>query len=111
MSIIFRLAGNKEYNEGRVPAHNQAIDEYFGPFKDHDAVQIARGLRYLDGVSHDAPMSLAEHVKDVESLAEVVPLKRCGALLPTPNSRSFSSRSNPSTKSLTAGSALSSNPH
>ncbi len=73
MSILFRLAGNPEYTQGRVPAYLEAIDRYFGPYRDHDAVRLARQLRQSDGVSFDAVMNLAVHVKDIESLAERVP--------------------------------------
>ncbi len=38
MSIIFRLAGNAEYNQGRIPAYIKDIDEYFGKYKNHPAV-------------------------------------------------------------------------
>jgi len=73
MSIIFRLAGNSEYNQGGVPAYNAAIDGWFGPFKDHETVRLARSLREHDGVSYDAVMSMAIQVKDVETLAERIP--------------------------------------
>ncbi len=74
MSIIFRLAGNSEYNEGEIPAYNAAIDRWFAPFKDHEAVRLAHHLRQTDGVAYDAPMSLAISVKDVATLAERTPL-------------------------------------
>jgi hypothetical protein len=73
MSIIFRLAGNNEYSQGRVPAYNQAIDRHFGPFRDHAAVQLARELHQHDGVSFDAVANMAVQVKDVETLAERIP--------------------------------------
>ena len=74
MSILFRLAGNPEYTEGRVPGYLQAIDRHFGPHREHEAVRLARQLRQSDGVSFDAVMDMAVHVSDVESLAERVPL-------------------------------------
>lgn len=73
LSIIFKLAGNPEYNQGRVPAYNQAIDEWFAPHRDHEVVRLARQLRQTRGISYDAVMSMAIHVKDVETLAERVP--------------------------------------
>jgi hypothetical protein len=73
MSILFRLAGNPEYMQGRVPAYVEAIDRHFGPYRDHEAVRLARRLRDADGVGFDAVMNMAVHVKDVESLAERVP--------------------------------------
>jgi hypothetical protein len=44
MSILFRLAGNQEYNGCRVPLYDQAIDRYFAPYRDHEAVRLARAL-------------------------------------------------------------------
>lgn len=73
MSIIFRLAGNNEYNQGRVPAYNAAITRWFEPFKDHEAVRLARSLAAQNGVSYDAVMSMAIQVKDIQTLAERVP--------------------------------------
>src|ERR1039457_1974980 len=55
MSILFRLAGNQEYRQCRVPAYDQAIDKYFAPFRNHDAVHLAHSL----AIGFDAPMKLA----------------------------------------------------
>jgi hypothetical protein len=74
MSIIFRLAGNTEYNQGRVPVYNTAIDKWFTPFKDHEAVKLARQFRDRYGVGYDAPMGMAMYVKDVQTLEERIPL-------------------------------------
>jgi len=76
MSIIFRLAGNNEYTQGRVPAYSAAIDRHFAGFRDHDVIRLARELRNSNGVSFDAVMSMAVHVADVASLAESVPFDR-----------------------------------
>lgn len=76
LSIVFRLAGNNEYTQGAVPSYLHAIDRYFGPYRNHKAVLMARALHKTDGVGFDAPMNLAVHLKDVESLAERVPLDR-----------------------------------
>jgi hypothetical protein len=70
MSILFRLAGNQEYRQCRVAAYGQAIETYFAPYRDHDAVQLARSL----GVGFDGPMKLAVYLRDVDSLDELVPL-------------------------------------
>ena len=74
MSVIFRLAGNSEYNQGRVPAYNAAIDKWFAPFKDHEAIKLARSFRDRYGVGFDAPMGLAMNVKDIQTLAERIPV-------------------------------------
>jgi hypothetical protein len=80
-SIIFRLAGNPEYAQARIPAYNQAIDGWFGRWRDHPAVRTAREFRQNYGVSYDAVMSLAIHVSDVETLQERVPFDQPGILL------------------------------
>ena len=77
MSVIFRLAGNNEYNQCRIPAYDKALEQYFAPYRDHAAVQMARSL----GVGFDAPMNLAVHIKDIETLAERVPFDRPGIRL------------------------------
>jgi hypothetical protein len=72
MSILFRLAGNQEYRQCRVPAYDQAIEKYFAPFRNHDAVQLAHSL----AIGFDAPMKLAVNLGDVDSLSELIPLDR-----------------------------------
>ncbi len=73
MSIIFRLAGNPEYNKGQVEAYTKDVEEHFGHFRDHPAVELARKLRSTRGVSYDAVMSMAVHVTDAYELEEKVP--------------------------------------
>ena len=73
ISIIFRLAGNREYSMCRIPSYNQDIEEHFGPYKDHPAIKFASELRQRRGVSYDAPMSLAVHLTDATGLGEKVP--------------------------------------
>jgi hypothetical protein len=77
MSILFRLAGNKEYRQCRVPLYDQAIDGYFAPYRDHQAVQLARSL----GVGFEAPMKIAAYVRDADTLDERVPFDGPGAHL------------------------------
>jgi len=75
MSIIFRLAGNSEYCRGRVAGYTKDVDEHFGKFRDHEVVQTARSLRRVKGVSYDAVMSMAVHMKDTTTLEEAVPFE------------------------------------
>lgn len=58
MSIIFRLAGNPEYNQGRFTMYLKAIDERFGPHREHPLFPYVRNLRATRGVSYDAVMSI-----------------------------------------------------
>ncbi|MCE5229169.1 DUF4932 domain-containing protein [bacterium] len=59
ISIIFRLAGNPEYNRGAVASYNDDVERWFGGRKQHAAVKLAGKLRNSYGVGFDAPMSLA----------------------------------------------------
>jgi len=74
MSIIFRLAGNPEYNMpvSQSP-YSAAVERHFGKFRSHPAVAKARYLRCSRGVSYDAVMSMAVHIEDAVNLRERVP--------------------------------------
>ncbi len=74
MSVVFRLAGNPEYNQGRIAAYIADVERHFGRFKDHAAVARARSLRASRGISFNAPMSLAVYLTDAERLGERAPL-------------------------------------
>lgn len=80
-SIVFRLAGNPEYNAGRLPAYTAAVDSWFAPHRNHLAIQIARDLARRNGISYDAVASLSIHVTDTETLAERVPFDQPGIAL------------------------------
>ncbi|UCG48002.1 MAG: DUF4932 domain-containing protein [Phycisphaerales bacterium] len=75
VSVIFRLAGNREYNRCCMPGYVMDISRHFGPHRDHPVVKLAADLRKKHGVSFDAPMSLAVHLTDANSLAERVPFE------------------------------------
>jgi hypothetical protein len=75
MSLIFRLAGNPEYNNNLLPSYIKDVEDYFGIFRNHDAAQMAKLLRQRRGVSFDAVMSMAIHVVDVDSMSERIPLE------------------------------------
>lgn len=74
LSILFRLAGNPEYNQSKVAAYTADVDKAFGKFRDHDAVKLARQFRQKYGVSYDACMSMAVHLTGIEKLEFAVPL-------------------------------------
>lgn len=80
LSIVFRLAGAKEYRRGRVPAYSADVDAYFGPYADEGAVLAVRELRNQYGISHDAVVKLAVHVEDASSLRELVSLTQATTL-------------------------------
>jgi len=74
LSLIFRLAGNPEYNHGRVSSYTADAENQFGTFRDHPVVKLAGQLRNTRGVSYDACMSLAVHLADANDLHLRMPL-------------------------------------
>ena len=81
LSIVFRLAGNQEYSQGRVVQYADAVDAHFGRFKDHAVVQQARRLRQSRGISFDAVASYALHLDGIDKLGEAVPFEPLPARL------------------------------
>ena len=76
LSLIFRLAGNPEYNQPNAKSpYADEIDAHFGKFRDHAVIRLARELREQHGVSYDAVMSLAVHLEDTRSLKTKLPLE------------------------------------
>jgi len=75
ISIIYRLAGNPEYSRCLVPGYAKDLDAQFASVREHPVVLLARKLRSSRGVSYDAPMSLAVHLKDADNLELRVPLQ------------------------------------
>ncbi len=74
MSIIFRLAGHPEYNQGRLEGYVEDVEDRFGPHRDHPVVALARQLRSSNGVSYDACMSMAIHLPEIDKLKNGVRL-------------------------------------
>jgi len=68
LSIIFRLAEAKEYMNDNVPSYAKEIDEYFAPFKEHEAIRFAKKIRSEQGVSYDAVMSIAVALEITDSI-------------------------------------------
>jgi hypothetical protein len=75
LSLIFRLAGNPEYNMARVESYAEDADKQFGKFRDDAVVNLARELCSTHGVSYDAVMSMAIHLTDAEYLKFKLPLQ------------------------------------
>ena len=63
LSIVFRLAGAKEYVNNQVAGYSKDIDKYFAGFTDQQVVRLARKLGKLNHVSFDAVMSMAVNVE------------------------------------------------
>lgn len=72
LSIVFRLAGNPEYSQGRVKSYNDAVDAHFEPHRNHAAVQHARRLRSSRGIGYDAVAAYALHLDGLDALGTTV---------------------------------------
>ena len=64
MCVIFRLAGNREYNLSSVRGYVDDVTKQFAPFRDHVVVKLAQKLHGTRGISYDAPMSMAVLLPD-----------------------------------------------
>lgn len=73
-SVLFRLAGNPEYNQGKVESYTADVEKQFGARRSDPIIQLARQLRSTRGVSYDACMSMAVHVTDAYALQLLAPL-------------------------------------
>jgi len=75
LGIVFRLAGNPEYSQDRLPAYTEDIRRHFTRFAGHPLIQLAKQLQREQGVSYNAPMSLAPYLGDARDLQPRVPLE------------------------------------
>ena len=73
LSIVSRLAGYQEYSNCVIPRYVADIDSAFAPYKNHPAIEYARGLRTHRQVAYDAVMSLAIHLSPPPELKPLVP--------------------------------------
>ena len=84
LSIVFRLAGNREYSMSPLGNYTRDIDSYFAPYKNHPVVVLARKLAAQNGIGYDAVMSMAVHLSPPPALrplvafSDEVPEKRWG---------------------------------
>ena len=73
LSIVFRLAGNFEYNNDVYRSYVSDIHQHFDKYKDHPLIAFASEMRDKNGVSFDAVMCMAIYLEQPPSLNPVVP--------------------------------------
>ena len=61
-SVVFRLAGVPEYNDGEVTSYNTTIDEYFEDYKDHALFEYIRKLRNEDRLGYASVAASAFYI-------------------------------------------------
>ena len=59
LGVVFRLAGNNEFNTSRFKLYSDKIDQHFSPYKKHKLISFAEKLINEKGISVDAVMSMA----------------------------------------------------
>ncbi len=73
-STIHRLAGTGQYDEDELPEYTAAVEEYFGSYRDHEAVQMAIQLHESRNLDGNSPMALAVYLTDPPVLEGRAPL-------------------------------------
>lgn len=73
LSIVFRLAGNFEYNMDMFKNYVNDIHNYFDKYKDHPLIVFASNLRETRGVGFDAVMKMAIHINQPPELNPIIP--------------------------------------
>lgn len=63
MSLVFRLAGVREYNTCPVTPYTEEADKYFATFREHKVVLLAQQYRREHGIGYDAVASMGCHLK------------------------------------------------
>ena len=75
LSLIFRLAGNPEYNMAAVKSYADDAEKQFGKFRGQAMVNLAQELHINHGVAYDAVMSMAVHLTNARQLHLKLPLE------------------------------------
>ncbi|NOU47161.1 MAG: DUF4932 domain-containing protein [Bacteroidales bacterium] len=76
LSIVFRLAGNFEYNEDVFRSYVADIHSHFDKYKNHPLISFATEMRDKNGVSFDAVMCMAIYLEQPPSLNPIVPFSQ-----------------------------------
>jgi hypothetical protein len=78
LSIVYYLAGAEEFNSPVAVSYKNDIDKYFGKYKDHDLIKMARESH--NNYSYNVVINLAVHISDAFAPEEIIPFH------PKPNS-------------------------
>ena len=72
LSIVFRIAGNWEYNDESYKLYTERIHSYFDKYKNHPLILFATEMRNK-GVSFDAVMKMAIYLEQPPVLNPIIP--------------------------------------
>src|SRR4051812_30984575 len=72
LSIVFRLAGNQEYNSDFFKKYVGDINNHFAPYSKHPLILFARELAQEKSIGFDAVMAMAIHLQQPPLLEPIV---------------------------------------
>jgi hypothetical protein len=73
LSIVFRLAGNMEYNDEIFRSYTSDIHMHFDKNKDHELIRFAQEIRDKNWIGFDAVMKMAIYLEQTSTLNPIVP--------------------------------------
>lgn len=73
LSIVFRLAGNMEYNDEIFKSYTSDIHAHFDKFKEHELIKFTREIRNKSWIGFDAVMAMAIYLDQPPTLNPLVP--------------------------------------
>jgi hypothetical protein len=73
LSIVFRLAGNMEYNDEIFRSYTSDIHMHFDKYKDHELIRFAQEIRDKNWIGFDAVMKMAIYLEQPPTLNPIVP--------------------------------------
>ncbi len=80
LSIVFRLAGNTEYNATFFKRYTDKVETHFSAYKEHELIKFARLLRENNGISYEAVVSLSvildDNLNPMTDFSSTLPDKR-----------------------------------
>ena len=76
--ILFKLAGASEYNQNNFKEYNADIERHFGPFRNHEAVALARGLHDRHRVFFSSVIAIPIRLSDPPAFRERLPFDSTG---------------------------------
>ena len=76
LSIVFRLAGNPEYNSEDLKSYVAEINAHFNPYRAHPLIAFAKQIAEEKGIRYDAVMFMAIHLKQPPYLSPLVSFKQ-----------------------------------
>ncbi len=80
LSIVFRLAGNTEYNATFFKRYIDKVETHFSAYKEHELIKFARLLRENNGISYEAVVSLSvildDNLNPMTDFSSTLPDKR-----------------------------------